>query len=133
MCLSHRKRFLLCYLYCFRFQLGLLETTSSLFSAPFPFVYSKTTLFTLINRGRLLTLSCSRAGPSRLLSCRGSVIIIYINYHKLYLEPYRYPAPVPAVCRKCIEIRYRLIQYIYDTMYENSICGKPTYRPCSWL
>lgn len=53
----------------------------------------------------------------------------YDNYAKPYQEPYRYPEPVPTICRKYIEIRYKLIQYIYDAMYENSRCGKPICRP----
>ena len=40
-----------------------------------------------------------------------------------------YAEPVPTICRKYIEIRYRLIQYIYDAMYENTLCGKPICRP----
>ena len=40
-----------------------------------------------------------------------------------------YEEPVPSICRKYIEIRYKLIQYIYDAMYENTQCGKPICRP----
>ena len=40
-----------------------------------------------------------------------------------------YAEPVPTICRKYIEIRYQLIQYIYDAMYENTLCGKPICRP----
>ena len=53
----------------------------------------------------------------------------YDNYEKPYQEPYRYPEPVPTICRKYIELRYRLIQYIYDAMYENTQTGKPICRP----
>jgi len=53
----------------------------------------------------------------------------YDNYYKPYQEPYVYAEPVPTICRKYIEIRYRLIQYIYDAMYENTLCGKPICRP----
>lgn len=53
----------------------------------------------------------------------------YDNYYKPYQEPYRYPEPLPTICRKYIEIRYKLIQYIYDAMYENTLCGKPICRP----
>ena len=40
-----------------------------------------------------------------------------------------YKEPVPSICRKYIEIRYKLIQYIYDAMYENTQNGKPICRP----
>ncbi|KAK3739019.1 hypothetical protein QZH41_010476, partial [Actinostola sp. cb2023] len=53
----------------------------------------------------------------------------YDNYYKPYQEPYRYSEPVPTICRKFIELRYRLIQYIYDAMYENTQTGKPICRP----
>ena len=41
----------------------------------------------------------------------------------------RYNEPVPRVCRKHIELRYRLIQVFYDAMYENTRTGKPIVRP----
>ena len=44
----------------------------------------------------------------------------YDNYYKPYQEPYRYEEPVPTICRKYIESRYKLIQYIYDATYENT-------------
>lgn len=53
----------------------------------------------------------------------------YDNYYKPYQEPYRYAEPVPTICRKYIELRYKLIQYIYDAMYENTQTGKPICRP----
>ena len=40
-----------------------------------------------------------------------------------------YAEPVPSICRKYIELRYRLIQFIYDAMFENTQCGKPICRP----
>ena len=53
----------------------------------------------------------------------------YENYYKPYQEPNRYEEPVPTICRKYIELRYKLIQYIYDAMYENTQTGKPICRP----
>ena len=53
----------------------------------------------------------------------------YDNYYKPFQEPYRYEEPVPTICRKYIEMRYRLIGYIYDAMYENTLNGKPICRP----
>ena len=53
----------------------------------------------------------------------------YDNYYKPYQEPYCYEEPVPTICRKYIELRYKLIQYIYDAMYENTKTGKPICRP----
>ena len=35
----------------------------------------------------------------------------------------------PCICRKYIEIRYKLIQYIYDAMYQHRQSGKPICRP----
>lgn len=53
----------------------------------------------------------------------------YDNYSKSYQEPYMYEEPAPSISRKYIEIRYKLIQYIYDAMYENTQNGKPICRP----
>jgi alpha-glucosidase len=52
----------------------------------------------------------------------------YDGYVKAFQEPYAYPEPVPANCRKWIEIRYRLIQVIYDAMYQATQTGMPIAR-----
>jgi alpha-glucosidase len=52
----------------------------------------------------------------------------YDGYTKLFQEPYRYGEPVPANCRKYIELRYRLIQMFYDAMYESTQSGLPICR-----
>ncbi|MFT5084032.1 MAG: alpha-glucosidase [Lentisphaeria bacterium] len=52
----------------------------------------------------------------------------YDGYTKTFQEPYRYAEPVPSICRKYIEIRYRLIQLFYDAMYQNTQLGLPIAR-----
>lgn len=52
----------------------------------------------------------------------------YDGYTKTFQEPYRYGEPVPSICRKYIEIRYRLIQLFYDATYQNSVNGLPVAR-----
>lgn len=63
--------------------LGLFEhsicaflKTNPFWPQSFPFIYSKTVLFIPGFRDRLLTPRCSVAGPSWVLSCHGSVIIM---------------------------------------------------------
>ena len=53
----------------------------------------------------------------------------YDGYTKQYQEPYNYPDPVPAQCRKYIELRYQLMQVIYDAMYQATQTGLPLCRP----
>lgn len=52
----------------------------------------------------------------------------YNGYQKIYQEPYKYPEPVKSICKKYIELRYRLIQLFYDAMYENTQTGMPICR-----
>lgn len=52
----------------------------------------------------------------------------YDGYTKLFQEPYRYGEPVRSICRKFIELRYRLIQLFYDAMYQSTQCGLPICR-----
>ncbi|AWI91455.1 glycosyl hydrolase family 31 [Methylobacterium sp. DM1] len=53
------------------------------------------------------------------------------NTSKFFQEPFReeYGTSVRAVCRKYIELRYRLLQVFYDAMYENHLTGMPIARP----
>jgi alpha-glucosidase len=50
---------------------------------------------------------------------------------KSYQEPFRmeYSESVRAVCRKYIELRYRLLQVFYDAMHENHRTGLPIVHP----
>lgn len=56
----------------------------------------------------------------------------YDGYNKAFQEPYAYgglnPGVLPA-CKKYIEIRYKLLQYYYDAMYECTRTGMPICRP----
>jgi alpha-glucosidase len=53
----------------------------------------------------------------------------YDGYHKAYQEPYKYGEPYASICRKYIEIRYKLLQYFYDALYECTTTGLPICRP----
>jgi alpha-glucosidase len=62
----------------------------------------------------------------------------YDSYQKSFQEPFNYADPaftanpdmsVPNACRRYIQIRYRLIQYIYDCMRVASTTGLPIARP----
>lgn len=52
----------------------------------------------------------------------------YNGYTKAFQEPYAYGEPVPANCRKYVELRYRLLQLFYDAMYEWTQTGMPIAR-----
>jgi alpha-glucosidase len=55
----------------------------------------------------------------------------YDAYSKTVQEPYSYPeAPeVLTICRKYIELRYRLLQYLYDALWLAHRTGLPIARP----
>jgi alpha-glucosidase len=53
----------------------------------------------------------------------------YNGYTKQFQEPYNYGAPVPANCRKYVELRYRMMHVYYSAMYEASQAGAPIARP----
>ena len=55
----------------------------------------------------------------------------YDGYAKGFQEPYAYGEPVPANCRKWVEIRYRLLQVFYDAMYQATQTGMPIRVRCS--
>jgi alpha-glucosidase len=52
----------------------------------------------------------------------------YDGYAKGFQEPYAYGEPVPTNCRCWVEIRYRLIQVLYDAMYLATQTGMPIAR-----
>ena len=49
----------------------------------------------------------------------------YDGYNKAFQEPYAYGEPVCSDCRNYIEIRYKLLQYFYDALYECTTTGLP--------
>jgi len=62
----------------------------------------------------------------------------YDSYDKAFQEPFNYNdaafttspnSDVPRICRKYIEIRYKLLQYFYDGMWVNHTAGLPIARP----
>ncbi|MGC3990288.1 MAG: glycoside hydrolase family 31 protein [Chthoniobacteraceae bacterium] len=56
----------------------------------------------------------------------------YDGYNKQFQEPYAYGglnSGVLPACKKYIEIRYKLLQYFYDAMYECTQTGLPICRP----
>jgi alpha-glucosidase len=62
----------------------------------------------------------------------------YDSYSKAFQEPFNYADPaftanpnsdVPKICRKYIQIRYQLLQYIYDCMWVSHNSGLPVARP----
>jgi alpha-glucosidase len=53
----------------------------------------------------------------------------YDAYNKAFQEPYAYGEPVASNCRNYIEIRYKLLQYFYDALYECTTTGLPICRP----
>lgn len=70
-------------------------------------------------------------------TCAGAFLPWFRNHYGHYgnktkQEPYRYGDPVAAVCRRVIELRYRLIQIFYDAMHENHENGAPIVRPLFW-
>ena len=52
----------------------------------------------------------------------------YLGYDKEYQEVYAYGEPVTSICRRFIELRYRMLQLYYDAMYEWTRTGMPIAR-----
>lgn len=48
-------------------------------------------------------------------------------------EPWGYGAEAEAICRTFIELRYRLIPYLYTLAHENWVSGMPLARPLFFL
>jgi alpha-glucosidase len=53
----------------------------------------------------------------------------YDKYNKSFQEPYNYGNPISTNCQKYIEIRYKLLQYFYDALFESTQSGLPICRP----
>lgn len=53
----------------------------------------------------------------------------YDGYTKAFQEPIMYGEPVPTNCRTYVELRYRLLQLMYDAMYQYTQTGMPICRP----
>ena len=52
----------------------------------------------------------------------------YLGYDKEYQEVYAYGEPVTGICRRFVELRYRMLQLYYDAMYEWTRTGLPIAR-----
>jgi alpha-glucosidase len=52
----------------------------------------------------------------------------YLGYDKEYQEVYAYGEPVAGICRRFVELRYRMLQLYYDAMYEWTRTGVPIAR-----
>jgi alpha-glucosidase len=52
----------------------------------------------------------------------------YLGYDKEYQEAYAYAEPVRSICRKYVELRYRMLQIYYDAMFEWTETGMPIAR-----
>jgi len=52
----------------------------------------------------------------------------YDGYNKEFQEPIKYGEPVPTNTRKYVELRYRMLQLYYDSMYEWTQTGMPIVR-----
>jgi alpha-glucosidase len=52
----------------------------------------------------------------------------YLGYDKDYQEAYAYGEPVTSICRRYVELRYRMLQIYYDAMYEWTKTGMPIAR-----
>lgn len=52
----------------------------------------------------------------------------YDGYNKQFQEAYAYAEPVPTNCRKYVELRYRMMQVVYDAMYLWTQTGLPMAR-----
>ena len=52
----------------------------------------------------------------------------YLGYDKEYQEVYAHGEPVAGICRRFIELRYRMLQLYYDAMYEWARTGLPIAR-----
>lgn len=47
-------------------------------------------------------------------------------------EPWRFGGAVESSCRKYLELRYRLLPYIYNLFYQAAQTGAPVMRPLAW-
>ncbi len=47
-------------------------------------------------------------------------------------EPWVFGPEVEAICRRYIELRYRLLPYLYNLFHEAALTGAPIMRPLAW-
>ncbi|MGH2523076.1 MAG: TIM-barrel domain-containing protein, partial [Anaerolineales bacterium] len=47
-------------------------------------------------------------------------------------EPWAFGPEVESICRKYLELRYRLLPYLYNLFYEATQTGAPIMRPLAW-
>ncbi|KAA8895125.1 alpha-1,4-glucan lyase [Sphaerosporella brunnea] len=86
--------------------------------------------------GRLPGGGEARICPPELLMrwYAGSFLLPWLRNHyvkkdrKDYQEPFNYAEPVPSVVRFYIQLRYSLMQVLYDAMFENILDGMPIAR-----
>ncbi|MBK8175140.1 MAG: DUF4968 domain-containing protein [Rhodospirillales bacterium] len=52
----------------------------------------------------------------------------YLGYDKEYQEVYAFGEPVASICRRIVELRYRMLPLYYDAMYEWTQTGMPIAR-----
>jgi alpha-glucosidase (family GH31 glycosyl hydrolase) len=50
------------------------------------------------------------------------------RFFGLIQEPFNYAEPVPSIVKFYMELRYSLMQCLYDAMFENLITGLPIAR-----
>lgn len=51
------------------------------------------------------------------------------NPPRPYAEPWRFGASVETICRNYINLRYRLMPYLYSLFYQAHVTGAPIHRP----
>jgi len=47
-------------------------------------------------------------------------------------EPWAFGPEIEAICRRYVELRYRLLPYLYNLFHEASLTGAPIMRPLAW-
>ena len=52
----------------------------------------------------------------------------YLGYDKQFQEAYAYGEPMTGICRRYVELRYRMLQIYYDAMFEWTETGMPIAR-----
>ena len=64
-----------------------------------------------------------------------ALVPFFRNHSSMHSPPqeiWRYGERVEAICRRFIELRYRLLPYLYTLVWEASTTGAPPLRPLFW-